>query len=502
MAITDGLIVRVQPVAGDTAIKNLVDNSTFTGTGTPTLVDEGAEKAWQIAAGTSLQCAINAVMSNVNDGGKTIVMRIKVTNFGTLSDQKFLGLKELSATAVSAAGGPHFYRDSSTSRIRGRTGTLMVTANTLTWLNTIVTIVYTPTITAGDSNDVGKAWWNRTDRVGTAADTTSTAGTWIAKTFASCFISASDSAQYNLLDFLVYDRQLTEAESSELTTGANGLRAQIPAPSGGGTAPTGTVTLGTPTGITSSSAAIPYTYSASDQTGFEYRLNGGAATTATTSPLVVTGLTASTPYTVEMRAINASGNGAWSAPANFMTSAATAPVSFTGTIPAITGTQNTAITPVNASTYFSGGLTPFTYSLFSGTLPTGVTLNTSTGIISGTPTVSFSGNIVVRATDTGSNVANSNSIAVNIAAASTDGTITLSNLKNNTATPLTSVSGFYVTILSSTNPKSVVYNTASVSSNASAAITFTNASIVQGTEYRYFIEKDGVAFAAGKVTAT
>lgn len=248
------------------------------------------------------------------------------------------------------------------------------------------------------------------------------------------------------------------------------------------------------------------TYFSGTQTPFTFA-NTGTSLTGTGLSITSAGLLSGTATTgsvsgVVITGTDASSNTAASNAFNVTVNAAATPVSFTGTVPTLTGTQNSAITPVDLSTYFSGSLTPFTYSLQAGTLPTGVTLNTSTGIISGTPTVSFSGNITVRATDTGANTADTNSFAVNIAAATTDGTITLSNLKNNTATPLASISGFYVTILSATNPKAIVYNTASVSSNASAAITFTNASIVQGTEYRYFIEKDGVAFAAGKVTAT
>lgn len=47
-------------------------------------------------------------------------------------------------------------------------------------------------------------------------------------------------------------------------------------------------------------------------------------------------------------------------------------------------TVGTAITPINFSELFSGGKAPLTYTV-SGTLPQGLTLNSSTGILSGTP---------------------------------------------------------------------------------------------------------------------
>src|SRR5580765_7040161 len=50
----------------------------------------------------------------------------------------------------------------------------------------------------------------------------------------------------------------------------------------------------------------------------------------------------------------------------------------------------------------SGGASPYTYSLASGTLPSGITLNSSTGAVSGTPAFESAGTysgIVIRATD-------------------------------------------------------------------------------------------------------
>lgn len=51
----------------------------------------------------------------------------------------------------------------------------------------------------------------------------------------------------------------------------------------------------------------------------------------------------------------------------------------------------------------SGGVPPYTYSLLSGALPPGLSLNPSTGAITGTPTTTGSGNFTVRATDSTGN---------------------------------------------------------------------------------------------------
>lgn len=46
-----------------------------------------------------------------------------------------------------------------------------------------------------------------------------------------------------------------------------------------------------------------------------------------------------------------------------------------------------------------GGTSPYTFSLLSGSLPTGTSLNTSTGVISGTPSAIGSFSFTIKATD-------------------------------------------------------------------------------------------------------
>lgn len=62
-------------------------------------------------------------------------------------------------------------------------------------------------------------------------------------------------------------------------------------------------------------------------------------------------------------------------------------------------TVGTAITPIDFSKMFSGGKAPITYTV-SGTLPQGLTLNSSTGILSGTPlTAGESSSVRIHCTD-------------------------------------------------------------------------------------------------------
>ncbi|MGA8540707.1 MAG: putative Ig domain-containing protein, partial [Terriglobales bacterium] len=84
----------------------------------------------------------------------------------------------------------------------------------------------------------------------------------------------------------------------------------------------------------------------------------------------------------------------------------TASASLSITISATTLMVTTASLPTgvinnsySATLAASGGAGAFTWSLTSGSLPTGLTLNTATGVISGTPTVTGSFPITVKVTD-------------------------------------------------------------------------------------------------------
>lgn len=71
-------------------------------------------------------------------------------------------------------------------------------------------------------------------------------------------------------------------------------------------------------------------------------------------------------------------------------------VTIAGGIPAL-GTTTVAFTGDNLSV--SGGLAPYTWSISAGALPTGLSMNTSTGDITGTPTVAGAYAFTIRATD-------------------------------------------------------------------------------------------------------
>jgi hypothetical protein len=119
-------------------------------------------------------------------------------------------------------------------------------------------------------------------------------------------------------------------------------------------------------------------------------------------------------------------------------SSSSSPVSFSGTVGAQSGTVGSAFawSGSSLSSFFSGSLAPFAYSVVSGSLPPGLSINSSTGVVSGTPTASGNYSATFRATDTGSNTANSNSVSFSIAAAPSSGfSATVGPFSLNTGSP-------------------------------------------------------------------
>lgn len=264
------------------------------------------------------------------------------------------------------------------------------------------------------------------------------------------------------------------------------------AATGGGTAPTGTVTIGSIT-PNSTGASVPFTYSAADQTGFEYRLNGGAAVTGTASPQVLTGLTSSTAYTIEIRAINASGQGAWSTAANFTTSAPAAQVpQGTVTIGTVTTTQTTASVPY---TYSLSDQTGFEYRLNGGSAVTATASPQSlTGLTANTAYTIEIRAINATGAGTWSAVKNFTTAAV------ATGTLTITDLANNIDTPWASAAVDAATVMP-LSLGSVVVSKTGLSTTAGADLVITDASIVTGAEY-IIILKIGTAYGWYRAVAT
>lgn len=115
-------------------------------------------------------------------------------------------------------------------------------------------------------------------------------------------------------------------------------------------APAGSISVGS-ISVTTTTASIPFTYSGTDTPSFEYRLNDGVwgSWITVTSPIQLTGLTADSPYTVEIRPFTTGGPGTV-ASTGFTTEAVPVdPPAGTITFSTVSVTDDTATVPFSYS---------------------------------------------------------------------------------------------------------------------------------------------------------
>jgi Putative Ig domain/Immunoglobulin domain len=176
-----------------------------------------------------------------------------------------------------------------------------------------------------------------------------------------------------------------------------------------------TVTVGqTATFSVAATGKAPLTY--------QWRMNGTAISGATTSSYTTPATTASdnaAQFTVVVS------NSAGSATSNtaVLTVAAEQPLS----ISTASLTDGTVGRAYSATLQASGGTTPYSWSLSSGSLPAGLSLSASSGLISGTPTTAGTSSFTIKVTDASSDAA---TVSLSITIASLPLTITTQSVPN------------------------------------------------------------------------
>ena len=168
-----------------------------------------------------------------------------------------------------------------------------------------------------------------------------------------------------------------------------------------------TITFGALPNTTLGTAAPTPNASASSGVGVTYSTSSASTICTVTSAGVVTLVGAGACVITAAQA----GNSNWNAaPSQSQTFTIAASFGITAPTTGLTATYNTAY---SLSVAAAGGASPISYAV-TGTLPTGLTINASSGLISGTPTVPGTYPVTVTATDANSNSATTASFTITV----------------------------------------------------------------------------------------
>lgn len=158
------------------------------------------------------------------------------------------------------------------------------------------------------------------------------------------------------------------------------------------TIPGGMVGLAYQTAVTASGGVSPYTFSVSSGT-----LPAGLTLAANT------GIVSGTPTTAGSNTFTVR-----AADAEII--AITASQSYTLTVVPTLSITTTSLPAANIGVSYTttitatGGVSPYTFAITTGSLPTGLTLNSATGVLSGTPTTAGAFSVIITVTDSATNI--------------------------------------------------------------------------------------------------
>ena len=238
MAITDNLVSHIYAESGDSVPTDKIQSLALSGTGTATLTTVGGEDAWTLASfAQTVSVPTHNIDPTTTNTGVTFAARYRINTFGSTGGYNAIfGLNKSSTTK---------YLKLTKNASNVRTVWDGTVQNTLTdkqlsaVVHTIVCVCKSNT--DGASAEKIETWVNQVSRANNDPDFVPSGLTASGiQGIDAIYIDAPDTMNYDLLDFVYWDRELTDAEAAAV---ADDLRTELPV--GGGSDTTVNATLAT-----------------------------------------------------------------------------------------------------------------------------------------------------------------------------------------------------------------------------------------------------------------
>jgi hypothetical protein len=390
-------VYRLKAEAGDTTPHDELATAGDLSGGTISLVDDGAGgKTWRfvgVASATGPSKTVDIYGGTYDASGATVAVRVRIISAGSTTSESY------AAWAKSGlSGGLGFSRGTGTSVIRGfyESSPQNNITHAGAWLTAVVRIKE-----GNAAVDTVSGWWSGGSGHPTA-DFTNTGN--YANATLGAIVAGSATGTIEISDLVFWGEELSDADCATLVD--SGIRTTLDG-AGDTTAPILSSPVGTTTGSTTATVgattdegngtlyavvatsatqpSVAQIKAGQDHAGSAAPWSGSVAVASTgAKTLGATGLTASTTYYAHLVHTDAAANDSNRVvSASFTTDASNPAPVWSGTPSAMSTKRGQAVTTQDITSLVSDADT-LTYSLTGA--PTGITINSSAGVISGTPT--------------------------------------------------------------------------------------------------------------------
>lgn len=229
MAISDNLLFRLKPVSGQASPSSVVGAEETLSGGTATLVDLGGGVfAWEFTGALSSATIPTKVIDPPSDnGGATLAITFRRVAAPTVGGQTIVAWsKSDEAAGILVRRGSAVAEDIG---FRALFSSQSTAAKTGVLSSTLQTYVFKLACKNASLQDIAMLWVQQVGRVGTSPDATGAGDNLSQQSINTVRINPTNGGDYQIVDLVLWGRELTDAECASIADNLRGVLDAIPA---------------------------------------------------------------------------------------------------------------------------------------------------------------------------------------------------------------------------------------------------------------------------------